>query len=65
MEIPTQSYNNKPFCQTEETVTPVISPKATIAQPAIGITLVYDVATPKGNTYTFQSRFTISLNKNK
>ncbi|THU40167.1 glycoside hydrolase family 95 protein [Niastella caeni] len=45
--------NNNPFYYTDETVTPIISPKATVTQPVTGETWLYDVPTRKGSVYTF------------
>ena len=44
--------NMNPFYQPEETPTPVISPNATITRPPLKTTLLYDLATMPGRTYT-------------
>jgi alpha-L-fucosidase 2 len=51
-----QGNNSNPFYQTEETATPVISPKATDTIPQIRETKMYDMATQKGAVYTFLSQ---------
>jgi alpha-L-fucosidase 2 len=48
--------NNNVFYQTVETSTPVISEKATITQPALKQTFVYDFPTKPGQVITLISR---------
>ncbi|MBA4197409.1 MAG: hypothetical protein C0459_07630 [Chitinophaga sp.] len=45
--------NKNPFYKIIATHEPVISPKATITAPEIKQTLLYDIATQAGKTYTF------------
>jgi alpha-L-fucosidase 2 len=45
--------NNNFFYKTEETVTPVVSPKANNASPVLKETMVYDITTQIGKLYTF------------
>lgn len=45
--------NSNSFYQVEETPAPVISDKATITPPRLKETMVYDVPTQAGKTYTF------------
>lgn len=45
--------NINPFYQTEATPAPIVSPKATIVSPELKETFVYDIATEKGEQYTF------------
>ena len=47
--------NSNPFYQTEKIATPIISDKATITLPELKKTLLYDVPTVAGKTYTFVS----------
>ena len=44
--------NSNPFFQVEETLPPVISDKAAIAPPGLKETMLYDLPTVKGKTYT-------------
>jgi alpha-L-fucosidase 2 len=44
--------NVNPFYETEETPAPVVSPKATITPPELKETLLYDLPTQRGKTYT-------------
>ncbi len=48
--------NANPFYQVTETATPIISAKANIALLNLQPTVVYDVATQVGKTYTFISK---------
>ena len=50
---PANGKNANPFYQTEETAAPVVSPKASITSPQLMETLLYDIATQAGKTYTF------------
>lgn len=45
--------NTNPFYYVEETPAPIISDKANIASPEMTETLVYDLPTQAGKTYTF------------
>lgn len=47
--------NVNPFYQTEETPAPVISPEAKLSAAGLKPTLLYDIATQAGKTYTFLS----------
>lgn len=44
--------NRNPFYQLEETPKPIVSPKATIAPLKLKATMIYDLATAAGKTYT-------------
>ena len=44
--------NSNPFFQVEETPAPVIAGKATIAPPMLKETMLYDLPTISGKTYT-------------
>ncbi len=48
--------NSNPFFHVEETSAPVVSPKASIAAPALKETMLYDLPTVKGKTYTLVIR---------
>lgn len=52
---PASGANPNPFYQTEQTPAPVISPEATLTPIPLKPTLVYDIPTQPGNTYTFLS----------
>jgi len=45
--------NSNSFFQVEETPAPVVSSKATITATALKETMLYDIATQAGKTYTF------------
>jgi alpha-L-fucosidase 2 len=47
--------NHNPFYQTEVTAAPVISPEAKLTKTELKPTLLYDIATQPGKTYTFLS----------
>lgn len=44
--------NVNPFYQVSAVPDPIISPKTTLAQPALKTTMLYDIATAPGKTYT-------------
>ena len=46
-----EGVNSNPFYQTEDIPAPLISPKATIEQPALKKTVVYDFQTRRGKSY--------------
>jgi alpha-L-fucosidase 2 len=48
--------NVNPFYETEETPAPVVSPKATITPPELKETLLYDLPTQRGKTYTLMAQ---------
>lgn len=48
--------NTNPFYQTEEILTPVISPKAIISPLQLKETVLYDLPTKRGQVYTFISQ---------
>lgn len=45
--------NPNPFFQVDRPASPIISPKATVVLPQLMETLLYDVTTTPGKTYTF------------
>jgi alpha-L-fucosidase 2 len=45
--------NENEFYYLEQVSSPIISPEANLATPAIKETLVYDIPTQPGNEYTF------------
>lgn len=45
--------NPNPFYQTKKIATPIISPKATITPPHLKATMLYDLPTQAGKTYSF------------
>jgi alpha-L-fucosidase 2 len=47
-----EGENPNPFYQVEETPAPIVSDKATITPPALKPTLLYDLPTVPGRTYT-------------
>jgi len=53
--IAVSGVNKNPFYQTEETPAPVVSPEANLSAPELKPTLLYDIATQAGKTYTFLS----------
>jgi alpha-L-fucosidase 2 len=48
----TMIKNANPFYQTEETAAAIVSSKASIAPPQLKETVLYDIATQAGKTYT-------------
>lgn len=48
--------NSNPFYQVDDVATPVVSPKASAQLPQPKPTVVYDVLTEKGKTYTFVAK---------
>jgi alpha-L-fucosidase 2 len=52
---PASGGNENPFYQTEEIPAPVVSPEAKLAAKELKPTLLYDIATQAGKTYTFLS----------
>ncbi|HMI63215.1 MAG TPA: hypothetical protein VK518_20000, partial [Puia sp.] len=48
--------NPNPFYQTEQTPAPVVSPEAKLTDTELKPTLLYDIATQAGKTYTFLIR---------
>ena len=47
--------NTNPFYQPEETPGPMIAPTAVVSLPELKQTMLYDVPTQAGKTYTFES----------
>ena len=50
---PASRSNTNPFYQTEETLAPIISTEAKVSAAELKPTLLYDIATQAGKTYTF------------
>ncbi|MEI6945647.1 glycoside hydrolase family 95 protein [Paraflavisolibacter sp. H34] len=44
--------NTNPFFEVDETPAPLVSPRATVAPPALNATLLYDLPLEKGKLYT-------------
>lgn len=57
-KTPAAAKGNNPntFFYTEEVAAPVIAAKATITQPALPATFLYDIPTQKGKRYTLTAR---------